>query len=86
MLPNCSGHLKFADPSPLGGQVAASLRVRIFSTELRDWNALTLSESEFYSPSNSAEQNSPQWRQEVALRVRAHRARRRRRVGQEGAM
>ena len=49
-------------------------------------NALTLPESEFYSASPSAEPNSHQWRQEVALRVRAHRARRRRRAGQEGAM
>jgi uncharacterized RDD family membrane protein YckC len=47
---------------------------------------LTLSESEFYSPSKPAEQNSPQWRQEVALRVRAHRARRRRRTSGEGAL
>jgi uncharacterized RDD family membrane protein YckC len=58
----------------------------IFVNALRDSTALTLSESEFYTSSKPAEQNSPQWRQEVALRVRAHRARRRRRTGQEGAM
>ena len=54
--------------------------------DLRDSTALTLSESEFYTSSKPAEQNSPQWRQEIALRVRAHRARRRRRTGGEGAM
>jgi uncharacterized RDD family membrane protein YckC len=37
-------------------------------------------------PSETSEKNSPQWREEVALRVRAHRARRRRRTGQDGAM
>src|SRR5262249_16518370 len=51
---------------------------------LRDSTALTLSESEFYAPFEPAEQNSPQWRQEVARRVRAHRARRR--TVQDGAM
>src|SRR5256885_1979072 len=77
--PDCSGRSKFADLlSALHPSWYRRAHGYFFASKLRDSTGVTLSESELYRSTQPAEQNSLQWRQEVASRVRAHRARRRR--------